>query len=86
MDTSTKQLLHVRIRNHCRGQGEGLQIQIRVFAVRLCPLAMAEAISIKSHQHDCLNRTQIRTATVDMSKLMKKSPKSLNPIQGTVGN
>ena len=39
----------------------------REFAVRLCLLVISEATLIKSHQHDNLNMSCIRT-TIDMPK------------------
>lgn len=58
-DTSTKQLLYLRLSDHCRKQ-DGKILSARELwelLVRLCLLEMSARIPMKSHQHDFLTMT-----------------------------
>lgn len=49
--------------------------RIRRVSVRLCHQAMSEATSIKTHQHNYLNKNWTRTTAVDMVKWTRENPR-----------
>lgn len=55
------QLLHLPFRGYSRrGQGDWKSQRDKEFAVKIMSLSM------KRHQHDCLNKTRTRVAPIDM--------------------
>ena len=73
-DAFTVQLLHLRLKDHCRrGDRKIVRSKGQEFAVRLCLLIMTEATSIKSHQHDCLSMSWAR---IRMDMLMREGGRS----------